>query len=253
MHLDVELFNAECVVADATLLEEVTPTTNSTNVVYTTTTTPVTTTAPLISATTYTTTPTTTKPATTTTSSLPSILEVFSNIGGLALLAEKLPFFMPQPIHQISSTAAQKVAPSKSSSNLASTPSLHKWSQLNMKKQLIVHEYHSTISSLPPSPPLTTTQPNPFSSQPLPFSTTIDTTNNQPPATKPRQMLMHKHFVIPPHTMVCFSLALRLPCYAQALLKENKKTRCMLRIMLGVIDQDAIRDIGLSEPFCTTK
>lgn len=47
--------------------------------------------------------------------------------------------------------------------------------------------------------------------------------------------------------MVCFSLALRLPCYAQALLKENKKTRCMLRIMLGVIDQDAIRDIGFDQ------
>ena len=41
---------------------------------------------------------------------------------------------------------------------------------------------------------------------------------------------------IPPHSLVAFGLFLRLPGYAEVLLKEKKKARCLLRLVLGVTD-----------------
>ena len=41
---------------------------------------------------------------------------------------------------------------------------------------------------------------------------------------------------IPPHSLVAFGLFLRLPGYAEVLLKERKKAQCLLRLMLGVTD-----------------
>lgn len=41
---------------------------------------------------------------------------------------------------------------------------------------------------------------------------------------------------IPPHSLVAFGLFLRLPGYAEVLLKERKKAQCLLRLVLGVTD-----------------
>ena len=41
---------------------------------------------------------------------------------------------------------------------------------------------------------------------------------------------------IPPHSLAAFGLFLRLPGYAEVLLKEQKKAQFMLRLMLGVTD-----------------
>lgn len=41
---------------------------------------------------------------------------------------------------------------------------------------------------------------------------------------------------IPPHSLAAFGLFLRLPGYAEVLLKEQKKAQFLLRLMLGVTD-----------------
>jgi len=41
---------------------------------------------------------------------------------------------------------------------------------------------------------------------------------------------------IPPHSLVAFSLFLRLPGYAEVLLKEKRRAQCLLRLVLGVTD-----------------
>ena len=51
--------------------------------------------------------------------------------------------------------------------------------------------------------------------------------NKPPPALVP---------TIPPHSLVAFGLFLRLPGYAEVLLKERKRAQCLLRLVLGVTD-----------------
>lgn len=41
---------------------------------------------------------------------------------------------------------------------------------------------------------------------------------------------------IPPHSLVAFGLFLRLPGYAEVLLKDKRKAQCLLRLVLGVTD-----------------
>ena len=41
---------------------------------------------------------------------------------------------------------------------------------------------------------------------------------------------------IPPHSLVSFGVFLRLPGYADVLLKERRKAQCLLRLVLGVTD-----------------
>ena len=41
---------------------------------------------------------------------------------------------------------------------------------------------------------------------------------------------------VPPHSLVAFGLFLRLPGYAEVLLKERKRAQCLLRLVLGVAD-----------------
>ena len=41
---------------------------------------------------------------------------------------------------------------------------------------------------------------------------------------------------VPPHSLVAFGLFLRLPGYAEVLLKEKRKAQCLLRLILGVTD-----------------
>lgn len=54
--------------------------------------------------------------------------------------------------------------------------------------------------------------------------------NNSP--SKTTGVISH----IPPHSLTAFSLFLRLPGYAEVLLKDSKKALCLLRLMLGVTD-----------------
>ena len=51
--------------------------------------------------------------------------------------------------------------------------------------------------------------------------------------TKPAPALVP---TIPPHSLVAFGLFLRLPGYAEVLLKERKRAQCLLRLVLGVTD-----------------
>lgn len=41
---------------------------------------------------------------------------------------------------------------------------------------------------------------------------------------------------VPPHSLTAFGLFLRLPGYAEVLLKDTKKALCLLRLVLGVSD-----------------
>jgi baculoviral IAP repeat-containing protein 6 len=41
---------------------------------------------------------------------------------------------------------------------------------------------------------------------------------------------------VPPHSLVAFGLFLRLPGYAEVLLRDRKKAQCLLRLVLGVSD-----------------
>ena len=41
---------------------------------------------------------------------------------------------------------------------------------------------------------------------------------------------------IPPHSLVAFGLFLRLPGYAEVLLREKRRAQCLLRLVLGVTD-----------------
>lgn len=41
---------------------------------------------------------------------------------------------------------------------------------------------------------------------------------------------------VPPHSLTAFGLFLRLPGYAEVLLKDTKKALCLLRLVLGVTD-----------------
>lgn len=41
---------------------------------------------------------------------------------------------------------------------------------------------------------------------------------------------------VPPHSLTAFGLFLRLPGYAEVLLRDMKKALCLLRLVLGVTD-----------------
>lgn len=56
---------------------------------------------------------------------------------------------------------------------------------------------------------------------------------------------------IPPHSLTAFSLFLRLPGYAEVLLKDTTKAICLLRLMLGVTD-DGEGTLGIGWDECLT-
>lgn len=53
-----------------------------------------------------------------------------------------------------------------------------------------------------------------------------------PPIKSPVQTMSP----IPAHSLAAFGLFLRLPGYAEVLLKERKHAQCLLRLVLGVTD-----------------
>lgn len=62
-----------------------------------------------------------------------------------------------------------------------------------------------------------------YDSQPSDSSSTLKQNLAMPPS-------------IPPHSLVAFGLFLRLPGYAEVLLKEKRRAQCLLRLVLGVTD-----------------
>ena len=42
--------------------------------------------------------------------------------------------------------------------------------------------------------------------------------------------------IVPPHSMIAFGLFMRLPGYAEVLLKQHRKAQYLLRLVLGVAD-----------------
>jgi len=63
--------------------------------------------------------------------------------------------------------------------------------------------------------------------EPLPISTSAPKPGNVHPLVTPS---------VPPHSLVAFGLFLRLPGYAEVLLRDRKKAQCLLRLVLGVSD-----------------
>lgn len=58
-----------------------------------------------------------------------------------------------------------------------------------------------------------------------------------PPLTSQSGSTVHSGLpTIPPHSLIAFGLFLRLPGYADVLLRERKKAQCLLRLVLGVTD-----------------
>lgn len=55
----------------------------------------------------------------------------------------------------------------------------------------------------------------------------------EPPPIKPAVQTLSP---IPAHSLAAFGLFLRLPGYAEVLLKERKHAQCLLRLVLGVTD-----------------
>lgn len=54
---------------------------------------------------------------------------------------------------------------------------------------------------------------------------------------------------VPPHSLTAFGLFLRLPGYADYLLKDMKKALCLLRLVLGVTDDGEGNYYFVSFPF----
>jgi baculoviral IAP repeat-containing protein 6 len=141
--------------------------------------------------------------------SLSSALQVFSSVGGLALLAEHLPLLYPEFSRQ--STPVDMLRDMNGSAGSGAVGGMagagvgigHDWVTVESAEEIYEEIYEPPM---PPSPPSQHKQ----SSSPV--------------------------LSIPPHSLVAFGLFLRLPGYAEVLLKEKRKARCLLRLIFGVTD-----------------
>ncbi|XP_038074812.1 baculoviral IAP repeat-containing protein 6-like [Patiria miniata] len=145
---------------------------------------------------------------------VPSFLHVFASLGGLALIAEHLPIVYHDIPRQVVGTTARHSEKNGEGGMMAwhsSTP--EHWGSAS---QGIVEEEdpafsHSGIEPPPPS----------------------GLSNAAAPAAHGP---VHTTAVIPPHSLAAFGLFLRLPGYAEVLLREQKKAQFLLRLVLGVTD-----------------
>ncbi|XP_035825485.1 baculoviral IAP repeat-containing protein 6 [Aplysia californica] len=128
---------------------------------------------------------------------LPSALKVFASVGGLALLAEHLPLLFPEICQQSSGTELVTDGPSVTEAGP------------DMATGDSSDEVYETFLE-PITPPHTSKSSKHPSARLIPS--------------------------IPPHSLIAFGLFLRLPGYAEVLLKERKMAQCLLRLVLGVTD-----------------
>ncbi|XP_060536619.1 baculoviral IAP repeat-containing protein 6 [Cylas formicarius] len=124
-----------------------------------------------------------------------SALQVFSSMGGLALLAEHLPSLYPEAIRM---------------------PTVEKNNSEQSDSDWIKVEECDDI-----------------------YEDIEETIGGASSPSKSSGGISH----IPPHSLTAFSLFLRLPGYAEVLLKDSKKALCLLRLMLGVTDDGEGGDI----------
>ncbi|KAL3288526.1 hypothetical protein HHI36_002967 [Cryptolaemus montrouzieri] len=121
-----------------------------------------------------------------------SALQVFSSMGGLALLAQHLPTVYPETVRP---PPTEKMATEQSDSE---------WIKVEDCDDIYEDE---TVGSGSPS--------------------------------KTSGMVSN----VPPHSLTAFGLFLRLPGYAEILLKDMKEALCLLRLVLGVTDDGEGGDI----------
>ncbi|CAB1312602.1 unnamed protein product, partial [Coregonus sp. 'balchen'] len=155
------------------------------------------------------------------TNPIQSPLQVFAGMGGLALIAERLPMLYPDVIQQRIELFRQSP---RATGGLKQTP----------------HEGYQVSAPVVPS----TTQEKPKDSDQFEW-VTIEQSGElvyeapetmaaePPPINKSSVQTMSP---IPAHSLAAFGLFLRLPGYAEVLLKERKHAQCLLRLVLGVTD-----------------
>lgn len=117
-----------------------------------------------------------------------SALQVFSSMGGLALLAEHLPIVYPETVR---APVAEKPTAELSESD---------WVKVDGSDDIY---------------------------EDLEVDSAGTSTSSKPSGCIPN---------VPPHSLTAFGLFLRLPGYAEVLLKDMKKALCLLRLVLGVTD-----------------
>ncbi|KAG1667328.1 Baculoviral IAP repeat-containing protein 6 [Nymphon striatum] len=140
--------------------------------------------------------------------SLPTTLQVFANMGGLSLLAQHLPLLYPEISRQIS----HKSGSDKTDSSKMPNSSIESdWVKVDAGEDMF-----DDFPELPPGSSSTSATP---------------CSNSLPPPS------------IPPYSLAAFGLFLRLPGYADVLLKERQKAQCLLRLALGVTDDADGSDI----------
>ncbi|XP_022103700.1 LOW QUALITY PROTEIN: baculoviral IAP repeat-containing protein 6-like [Acanthaster planci] len=145
---------------------------------------------------------------------MPSFLHVFASLGGLALIAEHLPIVYHDIPRQAAGTTSRHSEKNEEGGMMAwhsSTP--EHWGSA---AQGIVEEEDPAFSHTGMEPPA----PSGLSSSTTPAS-------HGP---------VNSTAVIPPHSLAAFGLFLRLPGYAEVLLREQKKAQFLLRLVLGVTD-----------------
>uniref|UniRef100_A0A3Q3KMW9 Dual E2 ubiquitin-conjugating enzyme/E3 ubiquitin-protein ligase BIRC6 n=1 Tax=Monopterus albus TaxID=43700 RepID=A0A3Q3KMW9_MONAL len=129
------------------------------------------------------------------TNPIQSPLQVFAGMGGLALIAERLPMLYPDVIQQVSAPVVPSAALEKPKDS-----DQFEWVTIEQSGELVYEAPESIASS------------SSSSSSVQPMSP------------------------IPAHSLAAFGLFLRLPGYAEVLLKERKHAQCLLRLVLGVTD-----------------
>ncbi|XP_033629629.1 baculoviral IAP repeat-containing protein 6-like isoform X3 [Asterias rubens] len=144
---------------------------------------------------------------------MPSFLHVFASLGGLALIAEHLPIVyhdIPRHVVGAGNGHSEKNGEGGVFSWQSSTE------QWGVASQGIEDEdpafQHSGLETTAPS----------------------GLTNAVAPAASHGPV--NSTAVIPPHSLAAFGLFLRLPGYAEVLLREHKKAQFLLRLVLGVTD-----------------
>ncbi|CAH0383910.1 unnamed protein product [Bemisia tabaci] len=137
------------------------------------------------------------------TEGIPSPLQIFSQIGGLALLAEHLPLVYPEP---------QQSTPSSAVSPFSPPPQLEsEWVKVDATDDIYME---------------------------IDYSCNNNSAQGAAPG-KPVETVA----VIPAHSLAAFGLFLRLPGYSDVLLRSKKNAQCLLRLVLGVTDDGEGGDI----------
>lgn len=137
------------------------------------------------------------------TPSFPTSLQVFASVGGLALLAEHLPLLYPD----ISRQPLSPADPGNGSGYCKTVSNSADLGQDWVTIEPFPEEFYELYEPVSPAPAV---------SRPTNPAVSMST--------------------IPPHSLIAFGLFLRLPGYAEVLLKERKKAQCLLRLVLGVTD-----------------